>query len=551
MAPARPLFLSAHLAIVLLVSPLSLHQNSAFAAPLAATTSGEIPDNSRSTVADATPDVQIADALSRATPIKTLSELAPALMDANPYVRAHSLFSLFDMGLQIDQAYVPLLIKAAKDPVVRVRATATWLLLHSTNDALIIPTLQRQLSDPDLRMRCLATTELLRRGHAPSESHLLEVLNGRRHGANMNLPIDIDSTVNTWYEDEYLFPLLAPYATHAIFAILMRNPPNIAPYDAMKDSFPQAGTMFPNLGASLRKHPESAFMLLQANDMVSEGNYIRQHEFAREVFRFAGKKMLPVLHHALKSSDPLVRANAASACEVIGDSSSIKPLIRALELRSNLSNMAIVAALGKLKAQAALPYLAPFYIQARLDDVDFRGSGTRPSYKNVLKRRTQQRDVTLRDDWLELKPILNAILSINPKDARSFGHVLGNVKDASLRRGAAFALSSLWPYDTPERKPIDMALLQGLLLDEDEEVRMGAAAGLLGLGDKTQQPIVLGWLQSPDEKVQKHILNSLGILNTIQLAFANPQIQALANNANASDSIRTLAQNLLNNRLNG
>ena len=116
--------------------------------------------------------------------------------------------------------------------------------------------------------------------------------------------------------------------------------------------------IFTALGDSLCRHPEAADLLLAAYtpsyDPGPDSNY-GQTRFAQEIFKFAGKKMLPTLHKALQSDDRVVRSNAARACGEMGDPSSIPRLIEALNLESGLSRASIVWALGELKAKDALP----------------------------------------------------------------------------------------------------------------------------------------------------------------------------------------------------
>ena len=132
-------------------------------------------------------------------------------------------------------------------------------------------------------------------------------------------------------------------------------------------------TMLAELGAALRRRPESATLLLKAYDARDGGDSRR--DFARHVFRFAGKDMLSVLHEALGRKDRIIRSNAARACGAIGDPTSIPLLIRALDMESGLARASIVRALGELKARDALPHLATLYVDARNDEKRRRGSG--------------------------------------------------------------------------------------------------------------------------------------------------------------------------------
>src|SRR5262249_46325417 len=115
--------------------------------------------------------------------------------------------------------------------------------------------------------------------------------------------------------------------------------------------------------------------LLKASNFQGGGN--TDHDFSREVFRFAGPRMLPLLHQSLQSDQRIIRANAAAACGAIGDPASLDPLIKALEMESGLARDAIVLDLAQLKAQKALPLMTQLYIDARADEARHQGSGFR------------------------------------------------------------------------------------------------------------------------------------------------------------------------------
>jgi len=152
-----------------------------------------------------------------------------------------------------------------------------------------------------------------------------------------------------------LYQFLSKDATPAIFALFLEYPPFISD-----------GITYPQLGASLRRHPEAAALLLMAKE--DKQGQIWPREYARHVFRCAGKPILPILHKALSNADALERSNAARACGSIGDRSSLPYLLQALDLGDIHYAASVVAALGNVSPAGALPRLAAFYARMRVEE---------------------------------------------------------------------------------------------------------------------------------------------------------------------------------------
>lgn len=483
------------------------------------------------------PSVKIADALKdgEAVSVRTPAELQNVLADENPFVRAQALASLYGNGVNIEP-FLPLLVKATNDPVVRVRSTATFLLLQSKNDALILPVLEKQLNETDANLRALATVELLKRGHVPPTERLIEVLNGCEQNAYGNFPFGATSSVGLQVETATFLPLLAPHATPEIFAVLLQHPPSPHNEEFVK-------TVFPSLGASLRQNPKSAAVLLGARD---ENGQFEQRDFAREVFRFAGKEMLPILHESFGSSDANVRSNAARACGAIGDASSIEPLIKALDVK-DVSRIAIVEALGNLKAQAAIPVLTALYVEVNVGKEPGFVLGFGQNHQSV---RNGDRFIAHNSPFpvaggeeLSSSAILEAIRAMGPDAGRLFARALSAKAPVAARVGATMRMAQ---SGDAAQTAFRVSVLKALSLDQDEGVRMSAAVSLLMLNEKEAQNVVLGWLNSPDQDVKNRVLQGLQRLQLAQIAFARAQIQRLADDAKSSNFTKQLAQQLLN-----
>jgi HEAT repeat protein len=465
---------------------------------------------------------------------------------------------------------MPLIAGQLDHPEMRVRSTALFLTSLWKHDDKAVPLLQKRLSDANEVIRAFATVYLLQRGYVPHLDHLREIL-AERDGMG-NLPFSVTSSIDH-VDRQKLYEVAAPHTTADIFALLMEFPPRIGNYDNQTKVFPQ-------LGASLRRHPEAAPLLLKAYDGKPGEN--SQRDFARDVFRFAGKPLLPVLHQALASPDRIVRSNAARACGAIGDGSSIPFLIQALDLESGLSRASIVWALGELKAAAALPQLVELYVDAKNDETRRSGSGFRAAqsaavmntqYLAMNANAAQNSQIqTLKnldavgDDWNELKAsltsgpidprrneellapshILEAVRKIGPAVSQEFYRKLAGAGDTTAREEAAERLAEGGKEDIASNLPI----LRNLLADASESVRIAAAVSLLIVGQKevqkeAQQPI-LEWLDAAQTGQQSAILRQLKrVDDTARLAFARSRIAAIAADTTGSEDLRQLARALL------
>ncbi|MEA3208072.1 MAG: hypothetical protein QOE70_1129 [Chthoniobacter sp.] len=491
---------------------------------------------------------QLAEAKNRPVKMATAEELAAALRDSNPFYRAQVLASM--PAVTADQlAPVAALLD---DPNVRVRSTALAKLTQSDLPAeALAPLFEARLHDPEPSIRAVAALELARRGHLPPLALLREIFQkGDSYG---NFPFGADSTIGVLADPHRLAEAIAPHATPEVFALLLEHPPQLKSYD-------NETRVFPQLGASLRRHPEAAQLLLRAHDLARHDT--AQRDFAQHVFRAAGKPLLPVLHKALGSDDRIVRSNAARACGALADPTSISPLLEGLKLESGLSRASIVWALGELKATQALPALARLYADARHDEQRGRGSGFRAAQATAVMQAQYEslRSVeSIASDWDELKAalkpraidprrdeellepqhILEAVAKIGAAAAQDFYRALAAEKNADARREAAIHLAE-------GKRADNLPALRNLSADPDQAVRMGAAVSLWILGEENVQASLQEWLQSPQESIKRQVVDQLARVKTpARLAFAAKPLQAIAADPSLADTTREAARNLL------
>jgi len=331
------------------------------------------------------------------------------------------------------------------------------------------------------------------------------------------------------------------------------------------DDYEPRQEILARVGVSLRKHPDGAEVLLRAYD--HERHSWGQVRFAQAVFKHAGRPMLPILHKALASKDRVVRSNAAQACGAIGEPSSIPHLIEALGLESGLSRASIVWALGELKAEAGLPQLARLYIDARNDERRRRGSGFRVSQSqaaitahydsfsnldslgaewNELKQAMRPTPVDPRrnEELLSPRHILDAVRKIGPASSQPFYRTIAGEKDEEARLEATERLADCGRDDVRE----NVKILRNLLADENDRVRMAAAASLLILGQETARQSIIEWLDSPSEWSKRTMLQQLArVKDAAKLSFAQRRIESIAWEKKLHRSTREAADSVLQN----
>lgn len=494
----------------------------------------------------------LAEAEARNAEVESLAQLQTALRDPNPYYRAQALAAQYIWRHENDM--LPALIPALADPELRVRCTALYQLTRVTgaND-VIVPALQARLADADPGIRAVATVELARRGVLPDLKLVREILEKHEYG---NLPFGATSTIGVAVSFEKLSEALASIATPEVFALLLEFPPYIRNDD-------NEGKVYSQLGAALRRHPKAAQILLAANDQRTGGN--TNCDYCRNVFRFAGKEMLPILHQALTSQDRVIRSNAARACGAIGDPSSVAPLIRALDLESGLSRASIVWALGELKAAVALPQLAALYVDARNDEHRRAGAGFRMAqHTDVMQAQYTALGSldTVSRDWDELKAsalakpadprrdehllaskdVFEAVRKIGPAAAQDFYRVLAADRDHEARAEAAVQLAEC---DAGDREK-NVMILRNLLADADERVRLRAAVSLLLLGQDVAQRPILEWLAGTNEWRLRQLLEQLArVPKPATLQFVRERLKAIAADTAFRSETRTAARRLL------
>ena len=480
------------------------------------------------------------------------AQLKELLANPNPYIGANALAACYTpMRSEESKDYTSLIAGCVGHPVLCVRSTAVCLLAETKDPAAIKP-LKVALSDSEPLIRAMAALALAKRGEEPDLGCFEEIFHRGNAGFG-NPPFGADSSLGVAEDYQAVYEALAPRATPQVFRLLLEYPPDLRSYD-------NKTTVFPPLGESLRRHPEAAGILLGA-----ASDDVMKADFVRDVFRFAGKPMLPILHQALSSDDRVVRFNAARGCGAIGDPSSIPFLLKALDMESGLARAGIVRALGELKAKEALPVLAQLYVDARNDESRRAGAGYRISQAATVIR-NQYTALSSLDavagDWDELKAslkprpsnpaekepllkpqdILDAVGEIGPAASQDFYRTLAGDRSAEVRGEAARNLAAGSPRDLDKNLP----LLKCLLTDADTSASIPAAVSLLILDQEVAQQPILAWLESADPWPKNRLIRELGrVANRGQLTFAHKAIAAYAEDPTCDKYLRKTARSLL------
>jgi HEAT repeat protein len=489
-------------------------------------------------------------AIPRPVPLETLRELVTS---SNRYVRANALAAAMDPVLKGREEYAPAIATCAQDPYFNARATAVWLLTKLPCEASLTP-LRWALDDVDPYVRTVAALALAERGERPPLLCFEEVLADRNLFSNY--PFGANSSVGVQADKLRTYQALAPGADREVFELFLK-------YPLEADGYEPRQKVLATLGGALRKHPEAAEPLLHANQ--AERGAWGQVRFAQAVFKHAGKELLPALHRGLASKDRVVRSNAARGCGAIGDSSSITPLLGALDMESGLARASIVWALGELKVREAIPNLIELYTDARNAEHNRRAGAGFLAQQAMAASRAQYTALrnldAISSDWDELKVVamarpanprrdeelltadlvLEAVRKIGPGAAQEFYRALAGAKETLDRAEAAVGLAE----GTATDRDKNLAILNNLRGDADPGVRIRAQVSLLLLGERRVEAGLRDRLAAGDQSEQGDILGQLARVSGQQLEFARKEIEAIAGNDRLPQFLRARASPLV------
>ncbi|MCP4153677.1 MAG: HEAT repeat domain-containing protein, partial [bacterium] len=265
---------------------------------------------------------------------------------------------------------------------------------------------------------------------------------------------------------------------------------------------------FKRFAQCLVANPELLTELLETMD-----SNFAQPEFLGGIAKQADKGILPHLHLNLASKNRVICSNAARMCGVIRDRTSIRPLIKALDLDSALSKASIVWALGQLKAVEALPNLESLFFKLENDRV--MRSHNAMEYSNVASSQQNQWEAAQYTDNLQqqYRRISGERTSVKPQH-RSERLLTDEIVIKAI---AAVAVEKAQPFfrkvscgksDYMVREIAIEALAQGGAVHRQANIQLlknltpvhtclvhEAAVSRLILGDDTVKPFILEALE--------------------------------------------------------
>ena len=309
------------------------------------------------------------------------------------------------------------------------------------------------------------------------------------------------------------------------------------------------------LGAAVSNDPQLLQLLLnsQPPDCYRFELY---KKLVKQIFTCTDKSIVPTIHQALTSPNMLVRRNAAYACAGLSDPASIPLLIQALQTESSLVRAGVIWALGELKAKAALPTLMKMYREGAGTESWVKFGFRADELNRGLERQYQklntntpllahpQADYYNHNDchfrWL-LGPqdFDQAFLAIGLETVPPYVRF-------QLQQDGVFAMN-LGINHLEKCPPSEVEQTKGILRCLAARDSAEAAVGLLLLGDKTIEPVIVQWLQQP----RRYSVNRLVVLlyrlfpDRSKLAFARPILAQYVANPSISPEIRSYAQTIL------
>ena len=300
--------------------------------------------------------------------------------------------------------------------------------------------------------------------------------------------------------------------------------------------------MFPQLGVSLRRHPDAAEVLLR----VVESHPVNQRDFAREVFRHAGTEMLPRLYAALQDEEPVVRANAARACGAIGQPESLALMLEAMAFGDKETCLGVVEGLCFFNSPDALKVLVEIYVTADEQTAAIREEVARLWQTQGINNPAVPQPLVEARNKMNLlllpRDICNAAYHMEIDWRQRFYGLLSRASSLEGRQATLHALTVGREWDIGK----NVAIFQGLLDDPDATIRMRAAVALLNLGNSSGEDTIRQGLEGPGEMAKEAAVTMLRLVKEpSRRSFAAPFLTQIVSDASVSAELRARAAGLL------
>jgi HEAT repeat protein len=276
--------------------------------------------------------------------------------------------------------------------------------------------------------------------------------------------------------------------------------------------------------------------MVAIRNMVVKGNLSQATTKLNTTYRFDDESGLIALHQfsiivlerGLKEHDLFEQCYAASALAEGGENQALQMLANTFQTNPDLSlKMAVADGLGEVGDRKAVAILTHLYHHGEMLDrriiINALSSATEPGAIAILSDAARQPDPALRMAAIkglgrlgnrDAKPLLLLALSKGQVFERvtaaqallllgdnsgvaMLRTILSNRSDGNARAMAAVALG--YAHD-----PASVPMLKQALVDQNIDVRLGAAAALTHYGDSGGVTYLRGAIRDPDQVTRRH-----------------------------------------------
>jgi HEAT repeat protein len=276
--------------------------------------------------------------------------------------------------------------------------------------------------------------------------------------------------------------------------------------------------------------------MVAIRNMVVRGNLSQATTKLNRTYRFDHESGLIALHQfsiivlerGLKEHDLFEQCYAASALAEGGENQALQMLTNTFQTNPDLSlKMAVADGLGEIGDRKAVAILTHLYHHGEMLDrriiINALSSATEPGAIAILSDAARQPDPALRMAAIkglgrlgnrDAKPLLLLALSKGQVFERvtaaqallllgdnsgvaMLRTILNNRSDGNARAMAAVALG--YAHD-----PASVPMLKQALVDQNIDVRLGAAAALTHYGDSGGVTYLRGAIRDPDQVTRRH-----------------------------------------------
>lgn len=492
-------------------------------------------------------------------PAETDVERTKLLDDENPRLRARALAYL----TTVTSAQLK---KALRDSDSDVRAAALWRAIHDgLPDASELLTLA--LDDPNPGWQAHATLALLERGVLPPLKHLRSTAIAAEESGFRFLTNPRDGILYRDPKADDFWKALGPVVDEDALAMMQELGVSLRNGTSFTEEH------FKPIGRFIAQHPAALKRLTDGDKLLWHAGIVRRVKgitfnvdyadrdrlgnFAIHAAAAAGPAILPTIHPMLRDANFLHRKFAAAVCGRIGDRTSLKPLLEALQQDDGLALGAITTALGRLRSPEAIPALTALYpeINKALSPSSMLGGYSTPVWlrdKELLGkyesngRPASQENLPKGSDPISPTVVTDAIEQVGPEHAQPFFRSIYKENPTYFSRDAV--ARCLRPGTESDNAQNVVILLE--LINEGYGGRPGltayaAAVSLLHFNLRDGEAVILHHLEREFGNSNAFKLERLQTVPHAKRAFLDERLRALISTHPTYDSACETLRELL------